>query len=291
MNNNRITFVPNKTFVEMPKLRYVDLSNNKISRLDFNLLNYPRTNILHLYLNANNLRQLDVSNVVVPNNTNCKASYRDNKYPIKIFNMANINPKDSNTYQCGNIDFCNVMLNVHPYMVLGLNPEELMKFARCGLLEYRGSRYDCDCSVAEFFKLEYSEFNRIFGIKFSKSTCQNPEPLRGINTETLFYNTSLHHLMVCDVQDGCPRVGNCKCRCTSQPIADSLIIDCSNQSCKDLPDVVPDTSHRIVLLMEGNQIRSVISKYYFKDVKSLNLSRNPIQTFDESNQILQMLLK
>ncbi|CAG2196081.1 unnamed protein product [Mytilus edulis] len=163
---------------------------------------------------------------------------------------------------------------------------ELMKFARCGVLEYRGSKYDCDCSVAEFFKLKYNEFNRIFGIKFSKSTCQNPKSLRGINTETLFYNTSLHHLMIYDVQDGCPKVGQCKCVCTSQPITDSLIIDCSNQSCKDLPDVVPDTRHKIVLIIEGNQIRNVDSKYYFKDVKSLNLSRNPIQTFDESIQNL-----
>ncbi|CAC5415581.1 SLIT2 [Mytilus coruscus] len=88
--------------------------------------------------------------------------------------------------------------------------------------------------------------------------------------------------MICDVQDGCPKVGNCKCACTSHPITDSLIIDCSNQSCKDLPDVVPDTRHRIVLFMEGNQIHSVSSKYYFKDVKSKDLARNPVQSFDES---------
>ncbi|CAC5375200.1 SLIT2 [Mytilus coruscus] len=120
--------------------------------------------------------------------------------------------------------------------------------------------------------------------KLSKSTCKNPEPLRGINSENLFYNTSLQHLMVCDVQDGCPKVGQCKCVRTFQPITDSLIIDCSNQSCNDLPDVVPDTRHKIVLFMEGNQIRSVNSKYYFKDVKILNLSRNPIQSIEESIQ-------
>ncbi|XP_071136850.1 uncharacterized protein [Mytilus edulis] len=169
-------------------------------------------------------------------------------------------------------------------MILGTNIGELVKFARCGKLEYRGAKYNCDCSVAEFVNLEYSDFNRFCGSLLTSSTCQDPEPLRGINIKDLFYNTSLHHLMTCDVQDGCPKVGNCKCVCTSHPITDSLIIDCSNQYCKDLPDVVPKTRHKIVLLMEGNQIQSVSSKYYFKNVKSLNLSRNPIQSFDESVQ-------
>ncbi|CAC5415576.1 unnamed protein product [Mytilus coruscus] len=282
MNKNRITFVSNKTFSEMPKLRYVDLSSNKISKLDFNILNYPRTNILHFYINANNLRQLDVGNVLVLNNTICRVSYKDNNFPIKISNTKNFNPKESNTFLCGNIDFSNVRLNIHPYMILGTSPRELVRYARCGKLENRGAKYDCDCSAAEFFNLEFSEFNRIFGNVLTSSTCQDPKPLRGINIKDLFYNTSLHHLMICDVQDGCPKVGNCKCVCTSQPITDSLIIDCSNQSCKDLPDVVPDTRHKLVLFMEGNQIQSVSSKYYFKDVKSLDLARNPVQSFDES---------
>ncbi|CAG2196082.1 unnamed protein product [Mytilus edulis] len=284
MNDNIITFVSNNTFAEMPKLRYVDLSRNKISKLDFNILNYPKTNILHFYLNANYLHQLDVGNVLVQNNTICRVSYKDNKYPIKISNIKNFNPKKSNTLLCGNIDFSNVRFNFHPYMILGTNIGELVKFARCGKLEYRGAKYNCDCSVAEFFNLEYSDFNRFCGSLLTSSTCQDPEPLRGINIKDLFYNTSLHHLMTCDVQDGCPKVGNCKCVCTSHPITDSLIIDCSNQYCNDLPDVVPKTRHKIVLLMEGNQIQSVSSKYYFKDVKILNLSRNPIQSFDESVQ-------
>ncbi|CAC5375202.1 unnamed protein product [Mytilus coruscus] len=261
MNENRITFVSNKTFSKMPKLRYVDLSNNKISKLDFNILNYPRTNILHFYLNTNNLRQLDVGNVLIPNNTICRVNYKNNKYQIKISNIKNFNPKESDTFLCGNIDFSNVRLNIHPYMILGTSPRELVRYARCGKLDYRGAKYDCDCSVAEFFNLEYSEFNRFFGSLIKSSTCQDPEPLRGIHLKDLFYNTSLHHLMICDVQDGCPKVGNCKCVCTSHPITDSLIIDCSNQSCKDLPIVVPDTRHRIVLFMEGNQIHSILLRH------------------------------
>ncbi|CAG2196084.1 unnamed protein product [Mytilus edulis] len=284
MNDNRITFVSNKTFAGMPKLRYVDLSSNKISKLDFNILNYPKTNILHFYLNANNLRQLDVGNVLVQNNTICRVSYKNNKYPIKISNIKNFNPKESNTFLCGTIDFSNVRLNIHPFMILGTSIGELVKFARCGNLEYRGAKINCDCSVAEFFNLEYLEFNRMFSNLFTSNACQNPEPLRGIHIKDLFFNTSLHHLMICDLQDGCPKVGNCKCVCTSHPLTDSIIIDCSNQSCTDLPEVVPKTRHRIVLLMEGNQIQSVNSKYYFKDVKSLDLAGNPVQGFDESIQ-------
>ncbi|CAC5415580.1 unnamed protein product [Mytilus coruscus] len=165
MNENRITFVSNKTFSEMPNLR---------------------TNILHFYLNTNNLRQLDVGNVLVPNNTICKVSYKNNKYPIKIFNIKNFNPKESDTFLCGNIDFTNVRLNIHPYMVLGTSSVELVRYARCGKLEYRGAKYDCDCSAAEFFNLEYSEFNRFFGNLLTSSTCQDPEPLQGIHYKRLF---------------------------------------------------------------------------------------------------------
>ncbi|CAC5375201.1 unnamed protein product [Mytilus coruscus] len=168
MNENRITFVSNKTFAEMPKLRYVDLSSNKISKLDFNILNYPRTNILYLHFNTNNLRQLDVGNVVVPNNTICRVSYKNNKYQIKISNIKNFNPKESDTFLCGNIDFSNVRLNIHPYMILGTSPRELVRYARCGKFDYRGAKYDCDCSVAEFFNLEYKRHLR-YDVKVLKS--------------------------------------------------------------------------------------------------------------------------
>lgn len=147
----------------MPKLKYVDLSNNKISKLDFNILNYPIINILYLYFNKNYFRQLDIANIIAQNSTVCQITYRDNKHPIIISNIGNFNPKNSKTYFCGNIDFCNVKLNVHPYMVLGNNPGELIKFSRCGMLKFRSSQYDCDCLAAEFFQLDYSEFNRVFG--------------------------------------------------------------------------------------------------------------------------------
>ncbi|CAC5408895.1 unnamed protein product [Mytilus coruscus] len=282
MNKNRVKFVSNKTFSEMPKLRYVDLSGNKISKLDFNILNYPRTNILYFYLNENNLHKLDIGNIIVPNNTFCMVSYKDNKHPIKISNSKNFNLAESNSYLCGDIDFSNVRLNIHPFMTLVTNPADLYKFVKCGKLEYRGATYNCDCTVAEFLPLKYNDFNRLFGGLLFKSTCHDPEPLRGISIKGLFYNRSLHHLMVCDVQDGCPKIGRCKCVCTSQPSTDSIIIDCSNQNCTDLPDVVPTTGHKIVLSMEGNQIQSVSSKYYFNAVKSLNLAGNPVQSFDES---------
>lgn len=282
LNKNRLTFVSNKTFAEMPKLRYVDLSGNKITKLDFNILNYPRTNILYIYLDQNNLHTLDIGNIIVPNNTFCMLSYKDNKHPIKITNSKNFNLAESNSYLCGNIDFSNVRLNIHPFMTIVTNPVDLYKFVKCGKLEYHGATYDCDCTFAEFLPLKYNDFNRLFGALLFKSTCQNPKPLRGISITELFYNESLHHLMVCDVQDGCPNIGRCKCVCTSQPSTDSLIIECSNQNCTDLPHVVPATEHKIVLSMQGNHIQSVSSKYYFNAVKILNLARNPVQSFDES---------
>lgn len=70
--------------------------------------------------------------------------------------------------------------------------------------------------------------------------------------------------MTGDIVDYCPKKGKCKCTCTSQPNKGLLIVDCSNQSCTDFPDVVPVTRHKILLNMTKNSIGDIsTNKPYF----------------------------
>jgi hypothetical protein len=55
-----------------------------------------------------------------------------------------------------------------------------------------------------------------------------------------------------------------------------LFVDCSNQSCIDLPDVLPDSKYPITLKINNNNIKTVKVKDYFSRVKIIDMAENPI---------------
>ena len=99
----------------------------------------------------------------------------------------------------------------------------------------------------------------------------------------VWVNNTLRDEMVCDIVDNCTKTKTCNCRCTSIPSRKQLIVDCSNQSCTQFPEVVPETRHEydLVLNMSWTKISKIEHMEYFNKVKIVDLSFSKISKIQD----------
>ena len=94
--------------------------------------------------------------------------------------------------------------------------------------------------------------------------CETPASLVSLSLDDVYSNQTLRNKMTLDYCHSRPK---CHCTCTSQPSQDRLFVDCSNRSCIDLPDVLPDSKYPITLKIDNNNNKTVNVKDYFSRVK------------------------
>ena len=277
MAKNIITHLSNYSFVGMDKLRVLDLSFNRIQTMDLNIL--TSNGVLSYNFESNEFLDIDTSNIVAPNKTMCKVIYRNNKVQdIEVTN--NLNYKLETGTICNDVDFSG--MNTSPNVLIGamgdIETNKILKHVPCGTYMYRGSGFICDCEFVEFFALSFSDINRLYNKSLSEYYCQTPISLFNISINVVYSDKNLIDQMTCDIKDFCHSIESvCECTCISQPSQKRLIVDCSNQSCTDLPQKVPDTKHGITLKMNRNNVQSLNAKDYFHRITLLDLTENPVK--------------
>ncbi|CAC5360785.1 unnamed protein product [Mytilus coruscus] len=275
---NILTHLSNYTFVGMDKLRVLDLSFNRIKTMDLNIL--TSNGVLNYNFEFNEFHGIDTSNILAPNKTMCGVVYRNNKVQdIEVTN--NLNYKLEAGTVCNNVDFSGV--NTSPNVLIGathgIEMNQILKHVPCGTYIYRGTGFICDCEFVEFFELSFSDIMRVYNKTLSEYYCQTPKSLFNISINVVYSNQLLIDQMTCDIKDFCHSIESvCECTCISQPSQKRLIVDCSNQSCTDLPQMLPETKYGITLKMNRNNVQSLNAKDYFNRITLLDLTENPVKT-------------
>ncbi|XP_052105087.1 uncharacterized protein LOC127738046 [Mytilus californianus] len=289
LKRNRISFVSNQTFRGLPNLRKVDLSYNQIPKTDNNLLGANDVYISELVMEGNNLSTVDLSNIVFPNKTICYNSYAGNNEPLDFTNEMDMRIHENISNSCGSLDISNVpSIAQHPLStlkMLGLEETsalQLRRYVPCGFYKLTGTSFKCDCTVFDLMKLNGFDFHRFFANVHGQVFCTEPNILANKSFNEIVRNETLLDLVICEFSDSCHRRQNCDCRCISQPNRRRLLIDCSNQSCIDFPDVIPESSFDVEMNMSKNKISTLKTKDYFSRVKILDLSENPLTVIDEN---------
>ena len=162
MKDNLITFVSNATFKGMSKLRIVDLSYNIIKHIDLNVAS--NTGVFDFNFESNNLHQLDISNIVIPNKTMCGVSYASNKLSIEVTNIMNFQIEEDSPPTCNDIDLFRVTSSrfVLEMISQNIDSKNLAKQVICGKHTYEGCRLDCGCELAELFPLPFLDIKRLY---------------------------------------------------------------------------------------------------------------------------------
>jgi len=287
MKDNLITFVSNATFKGMSKLRIVDLSYNIIKHIDLNVAS--NTGVFDFNFESNNLRQLDISNILIPNKTMCGVSYASNKRSIEITNIMNFQIVQDSPPICNNIDFSNVTSSrfVLEMISQNIDSKDIPEYVPCGQHRYEGSSSYCGCELAELFPLPFPDITRLYHKHIEEYICEAPASLSNLSLYDVYLNQTLRNKMTCDIKDYCHSRPKCHCTCTSQPSQDRIFVDCSNQSCIDLPDVLPDSKYPITLKINNNNIKTVKVKDYFSRVKIIDMAENPIDHLDNNIDVLK----
>ncbi|CAC5360669.1 SLIT2 [Mytilus coruscus] len=289
LKRNRISFVSNQTFRGLPNLRKVDLSYNLITKTDNNLLGANDVYISELVMEGNNFSTVDLSNIVFPNKTICYNSYAYNYQPLDFTNELNMKIHENISNTCGSLDISNVpSITQHPLSTLkmiGLEQTtalQLKHYVPCGFYKITGTSFKCDCTVFDLMNLHGFDFYRLFARSHDDVYCNDPKLLANKSFDEILRNETLLDLVICKLSDSCHSRPNCECRCISQPNRRRLLIDCSNQSCTDFPDVIPESSFDVEMDMSNNKISTLRTKDYFSRVKILDLSENPLTVIDEN---------
>ncbi|VDI79175.1 Hypothetical predicted protein [Mytilus galloprovincialis] len=289
LKRNRISFVSNQTFRGLSNLRKVDLSYNQIVKTDNNLLGANDVYISELVMEGNMFKTVDLSNIVIPNKTICYNSYADNIHPLDFTNEMSMKIHENISNSCGSLDISNVpSISQHPLSALkmiGLEETsalQLKYYVPCGFYKITGTSFKCDCTVFDMMNLHGFDFYRFYARSNGHVYCNEPKVLANKSFDEILRNETLRDLVVCELSDSCHSRPNCECRCISQPNRRRLLIDCSNQSCTDFPDVIPESSFDVEMDMSNNKISTLKTKDYFSRVKILNLSENPIAVIDEN---------
>lgn len=298
---NLITYVSNRTFGGLKKLRKVDLSYNRLKFLDNNL--FASNTVFFADFSGNYFKEIDVSNFL--HDVTCNFNFENNNDHMTITNHDNIQLGSEVTEFCGHLNFDNNSLSINPILLVSdkIDPNEIVKYTSGGSLALGGSMYVCDCELAELIQLEYPDFKRLASKELHQSRCQSPEKLKNKDIYEVWENKTLHDEMICDltIPEGCTsfqirdtmsygcsidpyisgcnflcptKSDGCECRCTSQPSKKRLIVDCSNQNCTDLPRVIPKSKYKVTLIMLNNEIKTVNCKYYYENISVLDLRGN-----------------
>ena len=240
-------------FIEISSLTTLDLSYNKISKIDFrsfqNLpklswlsLSHNRIHLMHdqLFSSSLSLRHLDLS-------SNDIDHVKSSMLPQEITSLE-----------------FDIRWNRLTYPLL-FHCMDRSKHRGINLVKIRGSGnpYQCDCKANDFEKCinKLRKSGEIDSIRdYNKFTCHAPRDVRGVK----FTQLSLHNR--CIVEDDCPL--SCSCYLLKEQ---TLVVNCSSRHLMELPDNLPDLGNDkyLVLLLNHNPIQLLGYRPYLQKVSEL----------------------
>ncbi|XP_069121146.1 protein toll-like [Argopecten irradians] len=283
LSGNRISHISNKTFVDMPALRVLDLSYNILTTLDANTFTSKTTNIFHVDFSNNVLETVDLSNIVNENYLYCKIDF-ENAMKGHFSNVHNITIDPDKHYNSGDISFVGCIMEQDMFSFIGhRNPDliQLFPLIISGTYKFANATVKCDCSVALYLKDHW----RLLKLDDNNDglMCRDQNySIRDMHDQKLFDN------FFCDRYVNCPRY----CTCIEQPTQWRIIVNCSFTQMKRLPEQLPDSVFLVELLVTNNEIRHLEKRDYFNRLRILDLSDNEMKTIgNDVAQSLSSLLK
>ncbi|CAC5369688.1 unnamed protein product [Mytilus coruscus] len=261
--------ITNTSFSNLPFLRHVDLSKNKISHIDPGSLAYRPRSLLYINLSFNNLEELDVSNFMLDfyfyrlDFSNNQISKLTNKNGWNGFNIDDRNGG-------GRIVLMNNKFTHFPNVSkIGFAGEYSVKrLAYTYIVNMRNNNWTCDCYVwNEYLNYMLVGFQYHPGSEnFYRIPCSNPPELRNYFVTDFQKNETnkLQHLLICNLTliDNCPY----RCYCFYQPSKNRTVIDCSGLALKEERSYL----FRATKLNVSNNFITTISPIIY-EVQILNL--------------------
>ena len=280
LNHNSLKHVPNTSFTELSRLRYLYLGNNNIVTLDSGITMAPSMHLTHIDLSTNQLSTLDITNII-SQYPFCEFDFSSNKIN-KLTNELNVSFNCSETcsksYGPGFVSFTDNIFETFPDFkaLLGLGSiAQLGQLINFGF-DFRNIKVKCDCVFAPLIELA-KDFVMTHWRDYMNVTCHAPPHLAGIPV----VNVGLDDF-VCDLgrEDNCPAT----CKCTDQPSINAIIVVCSNRDITELPTEMPTSvfSDFLEIHLDGNPIREVRNTSYFDQIRYMNLSNCQLESIEEN---------
>ncbi|KAK3597428.1 hypothetical protein CHS0354_040166 [Potamilus streckersoni] len=276
LKKNSLTNIYNKTFSQLKKLMFLDISENRIKYLDPFSLAAPTLNIQYLNASCNELTSLDITNIVM-SGPFCTRDFSHNQM-TELTNVLDLLLNVSVTYGPGMVYMSNNPFQKWPdFRKLGVQNltmlGTLLKFG----FDFRGTNFSCDCEMVPFLEIAVEVIKDIWRDYFEVK-CTSPPNLMGKPIIALVKNGSLDQF-VCtkDVEEGCP----VECTCVEQPSKSRLVVDCEGKGLIELPKHLPNTSLAYELNVCDNEITILDTRCYLEKVAIMNASNNSFKRVED----------
>ncbi|XP_069121145.1 protein toll-like [Argopecten irradians] len=270
LSGNRISHISNKTFVDMPALRVLDLSDNILTTLDANTFTSNTTNIFHVDFSNNVLKSVDLSNVIRENHLYCHMNF-ENAIHGTFTNVYNITLDPDKHYNSGGMSFAGCTMDQDMFSgITRLSPQLVQRLPSMvsGTYDFENATVTCDCSVGLYMKHHWFLPS---DDKYDKLKCED----QGFTVDDM-RDPDTFDKFTCDKSVNCPRF----CSCIEQPTQWRIIVNCSFTQMKRLPEQLPDSVFLVELLVTNNEIRHLEKRDYFNRLRILDLSDNEVNTID-----------
>ncbi|KAL3873389.1 hypothetical protein ACJMK2_036517 [Sinanodonta woodiana] len=276
LTQNSLTTIDNKTFSQLKKLLFLDISVNKIKHLDPFALAASNLNIQYLNASYNQLTSLDITNIIM-SGPFCERDFSHNTIK-NLTNVLDILLNVNVTYGPGMVYMSNNPFEKWPdFRKLGVQNLTMLGTLLEFGFDFRGCNISCDCDMEPFLELAEEVIKKIWRDYFEVE-CSRPPNLEGKLIPDLVKNKSLD-LFVCtkDVEEGCP----VECICVEQPSKSRFLVDCKGKDLSEWPRYLPNTSFVYELNMCDNKITILDPRYYLEKVSVLNAANNSFQRIED----------
>ncbi|XP_063431876.1 toll-like receptor 4 [Mytilus trossulus] len=277
LKGNKMKRITKDMFKILTFLRHLDLSNNQINHLDIGSLAHPpNSSLLYIDVSFNDLKVIDVSNLISGSFYNRidlsynKLSTITNEKGWKGFNIGD-------STGGGSIDISNNEFTHFPNLsMIGFASEyTVTRFAFTYKLIFGNNNWTCDCNLwNDYLTFFLKAFDYHPGaISFYSIPCSNPPELRKYVVTDFQKNETneLQHLLICNIT--CAH----KCTCFHQPSKNRTVINCSGLALKVMPNHMPYFNN-LEIDLSMNNLSKLDGKDYLYRATKLNISNNHITT-------------
>ena len=283
------TYISNETFSDMTSLRIVDLSCNNIVKIQPNTFNQAGLHILKLNVAYNNLRHIDLSNLM-PLKKVCFVNYESNQLSDLVNELGyapyrSIGYKDNESR--GIIRLSNNSLSRLPDpSSFGVPSLTYLSFYVRFWIGLSKNNIHCDCNMQPLFKALLPPLLRhMVHIDTAKLTCSTPSHLSDLKIDSRLKEEYLLDL-ICNYTI-CPK----GCRCFYCPQQNRTVINCTNAGFKDIMEIdINDVTKwqlrynrdefleaKIHVLLPNNSFRRIPNKNFLVRTHLLDLSANNLK--------------
>ncbi|OWF51595.1 uncharacterized protein LOC110448963 [Mizuhopecten yessoensis] len=269
---NKIKRISNMTFMEMPDLRVLDLSNNSMKNLDANAFTGNMTNIFYVDFSNNVFETIDITNVMRENHLFCKMNF-ENALNGHFTNTNNITIDSDKRYNSGDISFTGCSMEEDMFSFLLKKDPHLIQYiplmVPTGVYDLQNVTLTCDCNVALYLESNWKVITMI--PTMSGLACSNQ------GNSTLDMNDpETYDRMICNIRINCPKF----CTCIEQPTQWRIIVNCSFTEMQQMPMALPESAFLVELLMANNDVQRLEHRVYMHRLRILDLSDNGVNAID-----------